>query len=204
MTSKPLDKRRSRFSHLKERRKLAEAAEAGECEATELSTLPVVEASWWHVISMGMGVTGPCSPLEVFVCVCARVCVRGQLCSTLWDPMESSPPGPSVHGIFQARILEWVAISYSRGSSQPGDPIHGPALAGRFFTTAPPGFPGPTQNRHLFMEWISSIETQRLRLDSSLTSLTDVTRCIYPKGLLDEREKYLSVLGPLGINSQKA
>ena len=38
-------------------------------------------------------------------------------------PMDCSPPGSSVHGIFQARILEWVAISYSRGSSRPRDQI---------------------------------------------------------------------------------
>ena len=55
----------------------------------------------------------------VCVCVCARV--RAQSCLTLCDPMDCSPPGSSVHEIFQARILEWVAISYSRGSSQPGD-----------------------------------------------------------------------------------
>ena len=36
-----------------------------------------------------------------------------QLCSTLCDPMDSSPPGSSVHGILQARVLEWVAISFS-------------------------------------------------------------------------------------------
>ena len=40
-----------------------------------------------------------------------------QLCLTLWDPMDCSLPGSSVHGIFQARVLEWVAISFSRGSS---------------------------------------------------------------------------------------
>ena len=39
------------------------------------------------------------------------------------DPMGCSPPGSSVHGIFQARILEWVAISFSRGSSRPRDQI---------------------------------------------------------------------------------
>ena len=44
-----------------------------------------------------------------------------QSCPTLCDPMDSSPPGSSVHGILQARILEWVAISFSRGSSQPRD-----------------------------------------------------------------------------------
>ena len=42
-----------------------------------------------------------------------------QLCPTVWDPMDCSLPGSSVHGIFQARVLEWVAISFSRGSSQP-------------------------------------------------------------------------------------
>ena len=39
------------------------------------------------------------------------------------DPMDCSPPGSSVHGIFQARILEWIAISFSRESSQPGNQI---------------------------------------------------------------------------------
>ena len=42
-------------------------------------------------------------------------------CPTLHDPMDCSPPGSSVHGILQARILEWVAISFSRRSSWPGD-----------------------------------------------------------------------------------
>ena len=44
-----------------------------------------------------------------------------QSCLTLCDPMDSSPPGSTIHGIFQARILEWAAISFSRGSSQPRD-----------------------------------------------------------------------------------
>ena len=42
-------------------------------------------------------------------------------CLTLCDPMDCSLPGSSVHGIFQAEILEWVAISFSRGSSRPRD-----------------------------------------------------------------------------------
>ena len=44
-----------------------------------------------------------------------------QLCPSLWDPMDCSPPGFSVHGILQARILKWIAMSSSRGSSQPRD-----------------------------------------------------------------------------------
>ena len=43
------------------------------------------------------------------------------LCPTLCDPMDCSLPGSSVYGILQARILEWIAISFSRGSSQPRD-----------------------------------------------------------------------------------
>ena len=66
-------------------------------------------------------------------------CVRA--CSVIYDPMDCSLPGSSVQGILQARIVEWVAISYSRGSSQPGIEPWSPALAGRFFTTAPPGKP---------------------------------------------------------------
>ena len=48
-----------------------------------------------------------------------HVCVCAQSCPTLWDPMVCSPPGSSVHGILQARILEWVAISSSRAIQSP-------------------------------------------------------------------------------------
>ena len=48
--------------------------------------------------------------------------------------MDSSPPGFSVHGILQARILEWLAIPFSRGSSQPRDGTLVSCIAGRFFT----------------------------------------------------------------------
>ena len=52
-----------------------------------------------------------------------------QSCSTLCDPMGYSPKGSSVHGILQARIMEWVAIFFSRGSSQPRiKPRRSPAL----------------------------------------------------------------------------
>ena len=65
-----------------------------------------------------------------------------QSCSTLCDPMDCSPPGSSVHGILQTRILEWIAIPFSRGSSQPRDrEPRSPALAGRFFNAEPLGKP---------------------------------------------------------------
>ena len=57
------------------------------------------------------------------------------LCLTLCDPMDYSRPGTSVHGNFQAKVLEWVAISFSRGTSQPRDWTQVPWLAGRFFIT---------------------------------------------------------------------
>ena len=55
----------------------------------------------------------PLAPLQL--CLCAKSL---HLCLTLCDPMDCSPPGSSVHGILQARILEWIAMFSSRGSSQ--------------------------------------------------------------------------------------
>ena len=55
--------------------------------------------------------------------------------------MDYSPPGPSVHGIFKTRILEWVVIPFSKGSSQSRDLIPVSCTAGRFFTTKSPGSP---------------------------------------------------------------
>ena len=82
---------------------------------------------WWHA-----------ECVCVCVCVCVCMSVDAQLCPTLYESMDCNLPGSSVHGIFQARILEWVAISFSRGSSWLRDLVS-PALAGWFFTTAPPG-----------------------------------------------------------------
>ena len=48
-------------------------------------------------------------------------CSVTQSCLTLWNPMDCSPPGSSVHGISQARTLEWVTVFFSRGSLQPRD-----------------------------------------------------------------------------------
>ena len=64
-----------------------------------------------------------------------------QSCPTLCHPMDCSPPGSSVHGILQERILEGVAILFSRGSSRPRDRTHISCRSGGFFTTEPLGFP---------------------------------------------------------------
>ena len=74
-------------------------------------------------------------------CVCVCVCVQSlQLCLTLCNPIDYSPLCSSVHRIFLARILEWVAMPSSRGSSQSRDGTHD-SCAGRFFTTDPLGKP---------------------------------------------------------------
>ena len=57
-----------------------------------------------------------------------------QLCPTLCNPMDCSLPGSSIHGIFQARVLEWVAISFSRESSWPRDRNQISCIVGRRFT----------------------------------------------------------------------
>ena len=78
------------------------------------------------------------------VCVCVCVCVLvTQLCLTLYNPVDCSPPGFSVNGIPQARMLEWVATSSSRGPSPPGDRNCGSYISciGRwiFLPLVPPG-----------------------------------------------------------------
>ena len=95
-----------------------------------------------------------CACMRVCLCVCVHVCVSvccvsvcwchcslTKSCLTLWDPMDCSPPGSSVHGILQTSIIEWVAIPLSRVSSQPRDQACISCTAGRFFTTEPPGKP---------------------------------------------------------------
>ena len=59
-----------------------------------------------------------------------------QSCPTLHDPTDCSLPGPSVHGIFQARVLEWVAISFSRRSSRPRDRTWVSHIVDRCFTVS--------------------------------------------------------------------
>ena len=83
----------------------------------------------------------PVAPSECRVCphmvslysIKSKVLVT-QSCLTLWDPKDCSLPGSSVHAILQARILEWVVISCSRGSSQPRDWSPVSHVAGGCFT----------------------------------------------------------------------
>ena len=68
-----------------------------------------------------------------------------------YDPMDCSPPGSSIHGISQVRILEWVAISLTRGSSQPRDWTRIACNAGRFFTD------GATREAQKSIEIVSKV-----------------------------------------------
>ena len=87
--------------------------------------------SWSGKVRAGLSSFPPSSP-NVLV---------SQLCLTLCNSMDCSPPGSSMHGLFQARILEWVAIPFSRGSSWPKDQIQVSRIAVRLFE--PPGKPLP-------------------------------------------------------------
>ena len=88
-----------------------------------------VKASMWAITSSNLTEgtkTGAKWPYQWYdLMVYFPVCIQWlQSCLTLCDPMDCSPPVSSVHGILQARILEWLAIPFSRGSSQPRDLTH--------------------------------------------------------------------------------
>ena len=88
-----------------------------------------------HLSSLGAKIL-----FVIYMCVCVCVCVCVCKClyvrlSLFATPIDCSPPGPSVHGILQARTLEWVAISSPRGSFQP----RSPALQADSLPCEPPG-----------------------------------------------------------------
>ena len=69
------------------------------------------------------------------------LCLVAQSYLTLFDPMDCSRPGSSVHGILQARILEWVAMTLPRGLAHPGIKLMSPTLQADFLLSEPPGKP---------------------------------------------------------------
>ena len=85
------------------------------------------------------------------------------LCPTLFNPIDCSLPGYSFHGIFQSRILEWVVTSFSRGSSWPRHRTRVFCIAGRFFTTEPPGKPQKLNNTLLNNQWVTEEITKEIR-----------------------------------------
>ena len=90
------------------------------------SSLILCDSKWWRINR----IKGKFHLFKLFFPPCESEV--SQLCPV--EPMDCSPPGSSVYGIFQARVLEWVAISFSRGSSQPRDRTRVSRTAGRRFT----------------------------------------------------------------------
>ena len=100
--------------------------------------------AWWaavHEVTQSwtrlkrLSSSSSCCKLYGYICCCCYSVAKS--CLILCDPVDGSPPESSVHGIFQTRILEWVAISFSRESSQLMDSTHVSCLANGFFTTEP-------------------------------------------------------------------
>ena len=87
------------------------------------------------------------------VCVCVHAHAHAKLCLTLCNPMDCSPSGSSVHGIFQSRILEWVAIAYTRGSSQSRNWTL-IFIVREIRTTVPPGLLKLRLRLSLALEWV--------------------------------------------------
>ena len=82
--------------------------------------------------------------------ITTEYCLVTKLYSTLCNPMDCSLRGSSVHGISQARILEWVAISFSRRSSRPRDQTCVSCMAGRFFIIESPAKPNSAIGKKIF------------------------------------------------------
>ena len=120
--------------------------------------------------------------VDPFACMCAKLL---QSCPILWDPMDSSLPGSSAHGILQTRILEWVAISFPRGSSWPRDQICISYTASRFFANEPPGKsidPSMCTWRGAYFHWplVKYCKSPNQALPSIHCGSAGVTSCSQP------------------------
>ena len=110
----------------------------------------------------------------------------------LWDPMDCSLPGFSAHGIFQARVREWVAISFSRGSSRPRDRTQVSHIAGRCFTLWATR-EAPLWINYLLISWLQSPSTVILepkKIKSVTASTFPPSICHEMMGLDDYRNNF--------------
>ena len=102
---------------------------------------------------------------RVCVCVCVRAptYAHAKLCLTLCNPMDCSSSGSSVHGIFHSRILEWVAISYTRRSSQSRNWTL-IFIVREILTTVPPGLLKLHLRLSLALEWVLEHSSSKMNL----------------------------------------
>ena len=101
-------------------------------------TSQVAIVNTWHVLSINSHTLLLTNYIKLFlslIYICAVLCLVTQSCPTLCDPMDCHLPGFFVHGILEARILEWVAMPFSRGSSWPRNQTGVSCIAGGFFTS---------------------------------------------------------------------
>ena len=113
-----------------------------------------------------------------------------QSCPTLCHPMDCSLPSSSIHGILQARILEWVTIPFSRGSSQPRDWLRSPALQADSSPSEPPGKP---KNRILMLF------TQRLKKTGWGTKASPGQDSSIMRSVFLKKQKYIWILSAWNV-----
>ena len=118
--------RRRRSSHHRTQESRSTPEAAGYHTVEQTSSLQCQRSS---------STTQKMSEMQILRLYPAAVLCCAESCPTLCDPMDCNPPGSSVHGILQSRILEWVVISFCRGSSQPKDQTQVSCIAGGFFTS---------------------------------------------------------------------
>ena len=125
--------------------------------------------------------------LRAYLTYMQSVCMHAkllQLCPAFCDPMDCSPPGSSVPGIFQAKILDWVAISFSRASFQLRDRTRvscTSCTAGRFFTPEPLGKPDMQSTFWEMLGWMNQKLESRLPGKISTTSDMQMRPLYWPK-----------------------
>ena len=113
---------------------LNESKEWAMCKNKKDKRVTSLKVQWLRLHASNAGDTGSNPGQGTKISHARKESLVTQLCPTLCDPKDCSLPGSSVHGILQARILEWVPIPFSSGSSQPSDWTQISYIAGRFFT----------------------------------------------------------------------
>ena len=139
-------------------------------DSSPVSAIRVMSSTYLRLSIFLLGILIPVyvsSSPEFLMMYCAWSDVT-QSCPTLCDPMNCRIQRSSDHGIFQARVLEWVAISFSRGSSWPRDRTQVSSIAGRHFTVwatreAPRDFPGKSTGVGWDCYYVSNV-SQKLSL----------------------------------------